>query len=152
MVFITLSILSCNEDLSGKNANSKSYKKLLIEINSPYSCYNQIELNNNSSGTALGGYIDTAGQNKIIKSKKDFIIRHDSDIIKISDLIDQMRLRPLVLSARGYDLYHFVFTIDGKKLVDKYGQDSSLDNVLRILAPYVRNEKSGQCDFFNLFK
>jgi hypothetical protein len=57
-----------------------------------------------------------------------------------------------VVSTRGYDLYNFSLVVDDKKFIDKYGQDTLLDNVLRVLLPYVQIEESGQCDYFNLLR
>lgn len=146
-----LLILSCDDVPSSKIKTTGHYKTLQIEINSPYSCYNKIQMDSAGMGTTILGFRD-ASHNKTIKKQKQFFIHSAADKMRIQDLISRIEARSSVVSTRGYDLYNFTLVINDKQFINKYGQDSLLDNVLKILLPYVQSEDSGQCDYFNLLK
>jgi hypothetical protein len=103
------------------------------------------------SGTSILSYRDSE-QKKALKGKKKFVIRSDADRLKIISLLNRIKARQPVFSSHGVDLYHFTVNIDGRKYIDKYGQDSLLDDMLKSLLPYAEVEENGQCDFLYLFK
>lgn len=147
--FFWLSLLSCN-DQSAKKIAFHDFKTIQIEINSPASCYNEIQMNNSGNGISVVGY-RSLGQNEKVRNKKTFNIIAHSDQENVSNTINKIIKRGPVSSSFGFDLIHFYLMIDGKKSIDVYGGDSLLDDLLVTLAPYARVEQKEQCDFFQLF-
>ena len=144
---------SCNEINSPKTSTNNHYGNFQILIISPFSCYNEIRLDSSGHGTNIYG-ISHLGETDTIKTQKDIYIEPDSDKKEINELVYDLKSRlPLQLSSKYWlDSYHFTLTIDGKKFIDKYRQDSLLDQVLKILVTYLQNDENGDCDFFNGFK
>lgn len=144
--------LSCNGVGSSKNEIiSKSYKHVRIIINSPYSCYNEINLDNTGAGISIFGFRNS-NQSDRIKSKKDFSISSDNDKKRIDDIINTIASRSPISSPYMDDGYRFILTINDKQYIDVYGQDSLLSHALKIVAPYIQNDVNNECDFFTLFK
>ena len=98
------------------------------------------------------GYRDTKTEKQNIESKQPFRIQEDSIRLKFEKLIDSIQTRGLVHTNRGFDLYHIVVDIDGKKYVDRFGDDSLVTRLSLVLLPYVQiNHKARECDYlFNL--
>ena len=151
--FILAGILSCKDGHSPENERVSGYKTVHIIMNSPYACYNEIQLDHTGSGISIFGYRDRQTGKTDIKIKKAFLIQSDSLKIKVDSLVDSICNRKPVSSTRGLDLYQFIVEIDGQKYVDKYGVDSLVNNILIILLPYVQSDpKVEQCDYFYFLK
>lgn len=152
LFFLSFSlILSCKNGSSVK-ANSTSLKAVLhLEIYSPSACYNEILMDSLGEGTTIMGFQD-ASKKKQEKSNRAFSISEKSDKSKIFYLMSQIQLASPFYTTYTFDAYHFIITINGKKLVDSYSQDSTMNSILKVLAPYVKIENGGQCDFFSLLK
>jgi len=147
--FILATVLSCNGGHSHANEQLSDYKSVDITINSPYACYNEIQMDQTGSGISIFGYRDRQTGKTDIKIRKPFRIHTDSVKLKVDWLVDSIHNRKPVYSTRGLDLYQFVVEIDGQKYVDKYGVDSLVNRFLILLLPYVQiDPKAEQCDYF----
>jgi hypothetical protein len=151
--FILTSLLSCNDQPSTNNERANAYKTIHIIMNSPFACYNEIKLDKTGSGISIFGYRDKQTGKANIESRKAFLIQIDSIKLKVNDAVNRIRNRRLVYSTSGLDLYQFVVEIDGNKYVDKYGEDSLVNNFLVLLLPYAHiDPKIEQCDYFYYLK
>jgi len=139
---------ACNRISAG---NEPACRNLQIEINSPYACYNEVKLDSTWSGTSILAFRNAEGK-KTLKEKKNFYVNTNEDKQKVLRLLVKIESRPPVFSGRGFDEYHFILNIDGKRYVDKYGEDTLISEMLTDLLPYVQMEDSGQCDYFQLLR
>jgi len=141
---------ACKERGSSKALTApKRYDHLQIILYSPYTCYNEIQLDHAGLGINILGYHYPDSTSKI-KTRKDFQLAPAAQK-KIQELVTGIQSRPLITSGYAEDKYRYVVTIDNKKFIDRFGQDSLLTTMLKAVAPYIHNEESGQCDFFYLF-
>jgi hypothetical protein len=120
-------------------------------VYSPYSCFNEIQLDGSGSATAVYGF---QGQDSpsVIKQKKSFIINADNDLNEIEEKVDRIISAPKIDTGRAYDLYRFTVFVNGKRVFDGYNQDSLITGILKLLLPYVEDKNNGECDFFNLLE
>lgn len=147
LLLISLIIVSCNYDKENQPSQLSSNKKIHIGIYSPYSCFNEIWLDNDGYGTCV-----FAINKDIVHRKNSIHIESFSDKERLFRLLDSIKLRPSFDSTTANDAYHFTINIDGRKVLDRYSQDTLLDQVLIVLLPYVASSENNQCDFFNQFK
>jgi hypothetical protein len=146
-----LIIYSCGGNASHTSKNSGDFKDIQIVINSPYACYNEINLTGQGRGTSSLSFRDSDDKTTP-KKKKEFVISSAEINQRILSLVSQMESRSPVSTSRRFDEYHFVFKIDNKTYIDRFGHDSLLDVVLTTLKPFAILEDSGQCDYFNMVR
>jgi len=145
---ILVGVLSCNYKRSTKYERVNGYKMVHVIMNSPFACYNEIQFNQTGSGISIFGYRDRQTGKTSIESRKTFLIQIDSIKLKVDDVINSIRNSKPVYSTRGLDLYQFIVEVDGNKYIDKYGEDSLVNNFLVLLLPYVQiDSKTEKCNY-----
>lgn len=120
-------------------------------IKSPYSCFNEVKINKKGAGVSIVGY-PKGNQVDTIVGKKEFKINSERDMLILTRTIEAIVTNPSNNPTKMDDGYRFIVKIDNRKVLDRYGQDSLLNNILTLLLPYVEKDDNGQCDFFNLYK
>jgi hypothetical protein len=142
---------SCGGDRARTSENGGDFKNIQILINSPYACYNEINLDGHGNGRSILSFRDS-DEKTTMKRNKDFVLSSADVNQKILSLVSRIKSRSAVSTSRRYDDYHFVFKIDNKTYIDKFGHDTVLDVLIKTLKTFALLEDSGQCDYLNLVK
>lgn len=141
----------CTGPTSHKESSTNAFHFLRVTVKSPSACFDSVEIKNDWSGVASIGFLNTDGS-QTIKRSKLFSIDADSTKRRCVDVLTQIKKRSPIRTNYGDDLAHFILTIDEKKYIDAYGQDSLLDKLLIQLIPYARIEEGRSCDVFNVLQ
>lgn len=152
LIFGLIIYVGCSDVVNTQSDNILQEEgNIHLLIKCPYSCFNDIKIDKKGAGLSIVGFPKGNHADTIIE-KKSFIINSENDMLALKRSVDSISTKPLKAPIPMDDGYRFTLTIDNKLVLDRYGQDSLINNILTILFPYVERVENGQCDFFNLYR
>ncbi len=137
-------LVSCYDQLEDK----QPYLKIIIH--SPYSSFNEINIDSDGQGESIYGFLRYDKDN-IIKYEKSFSISSEEKEI-VDRTLNDLRKNKVIENRIMHDGYKYILIALGDTLFNSYWDYKALDGFFQLLFKHVYVEESDEGDFFQLFK
>lgn len=137
-------LVSCYDQLEDK----QPYLKIIIH--SPYSSFNEINIDSDGEGESTYGFLRSDKDN-IIKYKNNFSVSSEEKEI-VERTLDNLKKNKVIENKIMDGGYRYILIASGDTLFNSYWDYKALDSFFQLLFKHVYVEESDEGDFFQLFK
>ena len=148
----TLLLLSVCLLIRCANNGSNTENNIVVNIKGPTNCDYTLSVHSKNL-SVIGASLNYLELDSIIvpgdTTKYHFdTIMNISDLNKLSRIIDELQLEPIVDTTIAKDAYQFTLSVNAKRIIQTDNPDIKLYEVLKILRPYVNDTRILCSDFF----